>query len=685
VALVREVTLHKELLHPHIIRLYNSFREGTTLYIILEYMENGNIFKLIRERAITVDMAVKIFAQMIGALAYFHAKNIIHRDIKPENILWNKAGRFKLSDFGFCGNFLETGGRKTMCGTTEYIAPEVILSDAQTDRLDIWCMGILLFEMLHFRAPYQVKNTYWLMQEIQKRKVECDPHLPKDLRDIIHACLQIQPPRRPTAQQLIDSYPIVRQNLDTGTGELMPSPIKGLADPSGGKTQDRFNFKKQRGYGDGNGSGSNIMNVSANNGSSYSNHSTKGVAGVTATKPVQPSRPMTNSNPNVGIYLNPPIKHAKESSVYAHKFHFQLPREQGGPTVYTQSSSLNSTQESKKVSSYSNEGTKTYRESVESQNSAQQKQGLPLTSARPERTIGQPPVGTKRSAQLGEGPRPGTYVYSNTVASNTFLPEVRSEQKATFETPPAKGVWQASQKVPFSASNLKEYPEARLYTESNQGMLMKRMGDLNPTNPQFVNIYHRSQNQSDLFRTQMNNKPAEFAPKMVRAGSLTSSMTDPSAKDYMIKVTPASPAQDLAYPTRTMENFRYSVSHADAKMNSSKPKQGTGNEYEDRMRRVYSAEKLKLLAPTTSEENQFREAPRLVIDKYQRGPQVTVASTGSSPRKLRTTKTEEGPSLVPHEVQGVNIRSISRGHTGTQESTNTDSRRFLFNPFAPRK
>lgn len=703
---MREVTIHKGLAHPHIIRLYNAFQEGPTLYIILEYMDRGNIFKMIRERSLNVDTAVHIFSQIMGALAYFHAKNIIHRDIKPENILWNNAGVFKLSDFGFCGDYLEAGGRKTMCGTTEYIAPEVIMSDRQTDRLDIWCMGILLYEMMHFRAPYQVKNTYWLMHEIKTKKIDCDPSVPKELQEIIFACLNVDPMKRPTAQTIIDSYPIVKRNLDNGTSvrPSIPSPLKTKADAESSRSaQDRFNFKKQRAE-TGSDFNSPLMGKNGSNsngGSNYSNSSNQQASGTTKTNPVMRTLATTTTTasptpapaptPTVGLYSNHLIKTPKDAP-YVHKYHVTLPGEKVGPSLYSNPTSATSTQDSKKVSCYSNEsGQTTGRLSEEAPVVHKSNSGYHLHANTAKDASHHPSTQTltsKPSSHFLDVPKANAFNYSNTVTTNTVKTE--SKQGSNF-TPDVHITKTASHAIlrPSAQNNpqmYKEYPEARLYTESNHGLTMKRLGDIAPTNPQFVNIYNRTQAQGELFRTQVNNKPTEYNAKTIRTGSLTNAV-DPS-KNYSVRVIAPSPVKDPSYPARTMDNFRYSHSHAsDVKVISPKPKDPAGMQNEDRTRRHYSAEKLNLIGPGTLSDNQVAAFLRTTTaDKNPRAGQVTAFSNGNSPRKGKTLRSDgSAPGYSTDPQQVVTIRSISRGHSGGNDAAMPSSQRFQTNPFAPRK
>jgi serine/threonine protein kinase len=248
IAIEREIKIHKNLNHPHIIKLYDAFLEGKYIYIILEYMENGNIFRMMRENQLPEELIIRIMSQMLSAVSYFHNLKIIHRDIKPENILWNKSMTFKMSDFGFSAGYLEKSGRKTMCGTTEYLAPEVIKNMYQDDKLDIWCLGILLYELVYRRTPFDARNTYTLLKDIESRKVEYPPYIKKEFQQFCELCLIVDQHKRPSAQYLLENFPIFRlkdkkRESVNPIPMQMPKPV--LNTTPAKKVQETTTFKKK--------------------------------------------------------------------------------------------------------------------------------------------------------------------------------------------------------------------------------------------------------------------------------------------------------------------------------------------------------------------------------------------------------------------------------------------------------
>lgn len=126
----------------------------------MEYVNNGTLFESIHEGTLTKPMVKRVFYQVCKAVAYLHEQGIMHRDIKvrnrktqPENILLTKNGLAKLCDFGFAA---ETDSpRKTLCGTYEYMSPEMAMGEPYTQKNDIWSLGILLFELIEGTAPFK--------------------------------------------------------------------------------------------------------------------------------------------------------------------------------------------------------------------------------------------------------------------------------------------------------------------------------------------------------------------------------------------------------------------------------------------------------------------------------------------------------------------------------------------------
>ncbi|ODV58146.1 cAMP-dependent protein kinase [Ascoidea rubescens DSM 1968] len=139
--------------HPFIIRMWGTFQDIRNVFMIMDYIEGGELFSLLRKSGRFPNPVAKFYAaEVCLALEYLHDHNIIYRDLKPENILLDKNGHIKLTDFGFAKEVPDV--TYTLCGTPDYIAPEVVATKAYNKSVDWWSFGILIFEMLAGFTPF---------------------------------------------------------------------------------------------------------------------------------------------------------------------------------------------------------------------------------------------------------------------------------------------------------------------------------------------------------------------------------------------------------------------------------------------------------------------------------------------------------------------------------------------------
>ena len=144
----REIKLQKRIKHPYIIRLYHYFENTKNIYLILEYAEKGSLFHYLRKRKkLSEEEAFIFFFQAAIGIDYLHKKNILHRDLKPENLLLDVNKNIKVCDFGWSAEF-SGSKRQTYCGTIDYMSPEMVKGLPYDHSVDIWSLGVLLFELL---------------------------------------------------------------------------------------------------------------------------------------------------------------------------------------------------------------------------------------------------------------------------------------------------------------------------------------------------------------------------------------------------------------------------------------------------------------------------------------------------------------------------------------------------------
>ena len=219
----REVEFQLHLDHPNIIHLYDSMTTpNNMMYLLLEYAEKNNLFHFIQKTPIDEKTIHRMFFQTVQGIEYIHKKKIMHRDLKPENILLDANFNAKICDFGWCAECNEYERRQTFCGTNEYMAPEILNQQKQDFMIDIWALGILLYEMYHKRAPFTGRNPKDIFKSIFRRQIAFKAiPMCAEAKDMIDKILQIDPRRRPTIEQIFghpyfNKFPFFRiDNPDT--------------------------------------------------------------------------------------------------------------------------------------------------------------------------------------------------------------------------------------------------------------------------------------------------------------------------------------------------------------------------------------------------------------------------------------------------------------------------------------
>ncbi|KAG2211578.1 hypothetical protein INT47_008674 [Mucor saturninus] len=189
--LKREINIQSQLKHPNILRLYGFFHDADRIFLILEFAAKGELFaELQKHKRFSEAEAAKYVAQMVNALTYLHGKRVIHRDIKPENLMLGLNGELKIGDFGWS---VKTGvsdnRRSTLCGTLDYLPPEMVEGRVHDKNVDLWSLGILLYELICGSPPFESEGNEDLTYS---RILGIDIHIPsyvsKDAADLITKC-----------------------------------------------------------------------------------------------------------------------------------------------------------------------------------------------------------------------------------------------------------------------------------------------------------------------------------------------------------------------------------------------------------------------------------------------------------------------------------------------------------------
>ncbi|KAI8809436.1 kinase-like domain-containing protein [Cladochytrium replicatum] len=192
---ITERDLLSKISHPFIVKLYYAFQTTDRLYLILSYAQGGELFSFIRkERMLSEDVAKFYCSEVVLALEHLHSLGIIYRDLKPENILLDSDGHVVLTDFGLSKVSLD--GTRTVCGTAEYMAPEIIQEQTYDQFVDYWSLGILLFDMLTGAPPFVGPNRKIIMDNIIRKKTNLPAYLTPNAKDLITKLLKKNPSQR---------------------------------------------------------------------------------------------------------------------------------------------------------------------------------------------------------------------------------------------------------------------------------------------------------------------------------------------------------------------------------------------------------------------------------------------------------------------------------------------------------
>ena len=196
----REVEVMYKVHHPNIVKLYGHFEDNNYCYFLMEYISKGNLYSLIpkdNKKRINTKVVASIMKDIISGVYYLHNMNppIIHRDIKPENILLNDGLIAKITDFGWSNYIIDGIKRTTMCGTPVYLAPEIIKNEGHNEKVDIWCIGVLLFELTTGSLPFQ-GDSETLKNNILNLKISWPKDINLDAKNLIIKILRLEPESR---------------------------------------------------------------------------------------------------------------------------------------------------------------------------------------------------------------------------------------------------------------------------------------------------------------------------------------------------------------------------------------------------------------------------------------------------------------------------------------------------------
>lgn len=208
----REVEIQASLRHPNLTQLYGYFYDDKRVYLLMEYLVNGELYRHLRVNGPFNDILASYYVnQMADALNYMHDRNVLHRDIKPENILIGFQNTLKLTDFGW--SVISTTGakRKTLCGTLDYLSPELVKYREYDEKVDVWALGVLAYELLVGAPPFEEVSKELTYKRIVRRDLRFPDQMSIDARDLIGRLLENDPSARISLKDVL-SHPWIVKN-----------------------------------------------------------------------------------------------------------------------------------------------------------------------------------------------------------------------------------------------------------------------------------------------------------------------------------------------------------------------------------------------------------------------------------------------------------------------------------------
>jgi len=200
----REEDIGKALDHPGVMKVFGD-DDRSQLYMVMEWVDGKLLRQILnQQKKLSTERAIKIVLEICDALSYIHSHGTVHRDLKPENIMVNGDDNIKLIDFGIAG---QAGARRLtfaklsqVMGTPEYISPEQVKGKRGDGRSDIYALGVMLYEMLTGKAPFQGPNPFAIMNDrllnnpVPPREIE--PSISPELQEIIYRAIERDPKNR---------------------------------------------------------------------------------------------------------------------------------------------------------------------------------------------------------------------------------------------------------------------------------------------------------------------------------------------------------------------------------------------------------------------------------------------------------------------------------------------------------
>ena len=227
----REVEVMYKIHHPNVVKLFGHFEDNYYCYFIMEYISKGNVYNLLptdKKKRLSTKVCSFIIRDVISAVYFLHnmKPKIIHRDIKPENVLLAEGLVAKLTDFGWSNYMQEDEKRTTVCGTPIYLAPEIMEEKPHDEAVDLWCIGVLLFELVTANPPFAGNDLDTLKENVLKLKINWPKDINVDAKNLIMKILKLDPKQRLPLEEMM-KHPFITKFTPDAPKHLI-KPVEGI-------------------------------------------------------------------------------------------------------------------------------------------------------------------------------------------------------------------------------------------------------------------------------------------------------------------------------------------------------------------------------------------------------------------------------------------------------------------------